>query len=79
MQQAAERTKVKFATQADPEILASLRSMAAQEGRQLQSLVDEALRDYVDRKQGNAPRRKVVDALQASMAQYGALYRELAK
>jgi hypothetical protein len=71
--------KVKFATQADPELLTTLRKIAGDEGRQLQSLVDEALREYVERKQGNAPRRHVVQALQASMGQFDALYQELSK
>ena len=46
MQQAQiEKTaKVKFATQADPAVLQTLKSIAASEGRQIQALVDEALR-----------------------------------
>jgi hypothetical protein len=79
MQTVNEPKKVKFATQADPEVLAALRQIAGQEGRQLQTLVDEALRDYIDQKRGNAPRRRVLQALYASMEQYDALYRELAK
>ena len=71
--------KVKFATQADPELLAMLRKIAGEEGRQLQSLVDEALREYVERKQGKAPLRHVVQALHASMGQFDALYRELSR
>jgi len=79
MQTASESKKVKFATQADPEVLAALRQIAGQEGRQLQALVDEALRDYIEQKQGNAPRLRVIQALHASMKQHDALYRELAK
>ncbi|MCL1939034.1 MAG: hypothetical protein FWG04_00025 [Desulfovibrionaceae bacterium] len=79
MQPASEAKKVKFATQADPEVLAALRQIAGQEGRQLQALVDEALRDYIEQKRGNAPRRRVMQALHASMEQYDALYQELAK
>ena len=71
--------KVKFATQADPELLAALRQIAGHEGRQLQSLVDEALREYVERKQGKAPRKHIMQALQASLGQFDALYRELSK
>ncbi|MDR2893456.1 MAG: hypothetical protein LBV80_10305 [Deltaproteobacteria bacterium] len=71
--------KVKFATQADPNLLATLRKIAGDEGRQLQSLVDEALREYVDRKQGNTPRKHVMQALQASMNQFDGLYLELSK
>jgi predicted transcriptional regulator len=71
--------KVKFATQADPELLAALRKIAGEEGRQLQSLVDEALREYVERKQGTAPRKHVMQALQAGIVQFDSLYRELSK
>ena len=81
MQQAQiEKTaKVKFATQADPVVLQTLKSIAASEGRQIQALVDEALRDYIERKTGNTPRRHVTDAFRKSMEQYDSLYRELAK
>lgn len=79
MQTASETKKVKFATQADPEVLAALRKMAGQEGRQLQALVDEALREYIAQKQGDAPRRRVMRALADSMGEFDALYRKLAK
>lgn len=81
MQQAqTEKTaKVKFAAQADPAVLQTLKSIAASEGRQIQALVDEALRDYIERKTGNTPRRHVMDAFRNSMEQYDSLYRELAK
>lgn len=71
--------KVKFATQADPAVLETLKNIAANEGRQIQALVDEALRDYIDKKTGNAPRRHVMDSFKASMVRYGNLYKELAK
>jgi hypothetical protein len=71
--------KVKFATQADSQILNALRGMAHAEGRQLQALVDEALREYVERKRGNAPRRHVMSALDESLLQYDDLYRKLAE
>ncbi len=81
MQQAQteKAAKVKFATQADPVVLQTLKSIAASEGRQIQALVDEALRDYIERKTGNTPRRHVMDAFRNSMEQYDSLYRELAK
>lgn len=73
------KSKVKFATQADPAVLESLRGMAVAEGRQIQALVDEALREYIERKRGNAPRKHVMQAFKASMAQYDSLYKELAE
>lgn len=71
--------KVKFATQADPQVLSVLRGMAQAEGRQLQALIDEALRGYVERKQGGSPRRHVLSALDESLLQYDDLYRKLAE
>lgn len=71
--------KVKFATQADPAILETLRNLAASEGKQIQALVDEALRDYIERKIGNTPRRHVMDSFRNSMTRYDSLYKELAK
>ena len=80
MQTNTERTsKVKFATQADPDVLENLRNIAASEGRQIQALVDEALREYIERKQSTSPRKHVMQALQGSMDKYGSLYKELAK
>ena len=71
--------KIKFATQADPLVLDNLRQMAKFEGRQLQALVDEALRDYVERKHNNIPRKQVVQALHASIEQFDTLYKKLAQ
>lgn len=80
MQTRTEKSaKVKFATQADPAVLEALKNIAANEGRQIQALVDEALREYIDKKTGNAPRRHVMDSLKASMVRYDGLYKELAK
>lgn len=73
------QVKVKFATQADPQILEILRGMAKVEGRQLQALVNDALQEYVIRKQNQTPRPHVMRALDESLLQYDELYKELAK
>ena len=71
--------KVKFATQADPEVLETLRSIAANEGRQIQAVIDEALREYIENKQSGRPRKHVLQAFNNSLARYDGLYRELSK
>ena len=71
--------KVKFATQLAPDVLAALRGMAHDEGRQLQALLDEALRGYIASRQQSRPRRHVLDALQISMAENDALYEALSR
>ncbi len=69
----------KFATQADPRVLEEVRAIAAREGKQLQAVIDEALRDFIDKRKRGKPRPEVLTALGESLAEYDALYRELAK
>ncbi len=72
-------TRRKFATQADPKILDDLKAIAQAEGRQFQSVVEEAFSDYVTRKRGGQPRRDVMAQLKVSIARNAELYRKLAK
>ncbi len=69
----------KFATQVNSEILATIRSIAEQEGRQLQALVDEALADLIEKRKNARPRAHVMGTYLASHEQYGALYKKLAQ
>ena len=69
----------KFATQVDPQIFANVRRLAQEEGRQLQALVEEALRDLLEKHKQARPRAEVMAAYQSSHARYGELYRKLAK
>lgn len=69
----------KFASQADPRVLEEVHAIAAREGKQLQAVIDEALRDLIDKRRRGKPRPEVLTALGESLAEYDALYRELAK
>lgn len=69
----------KFATQADPKVLDEVRTIAAREGKQLQAVIDEALRDFVDKRKRGKPRPEVLTAFGESLAEYDTLYKELAK
>lgn len=69
----------KFSSQAAPEVLAALRQIADDQGRQFQAVLDEALRDYIDRQQKERPRRHVMAAFASSLDEFDHLYRELAK
>lgn len=73
------RDREKFATQVDAEILSAIRSLARQEGRQLQALVDEALADLLEKRKQSQPRAHVMAAYQASHERYAALYKKLAE
>lgn len=69
----------KFSSQAAPEVLAALRQIAESQGRQFQVVLDDALRDYIDRHKKDRPRRHVVASFAASVEEFDSLYRELAK
>jgi hypothetical protein len=69
----------KFSSQAAPDVLLALRQIAENQGRQFQSVLDEALRDYIDRQQKERPRRHVMAAFASSLDEFDHLYRELAK
>ena len=69
----------KFATQVNSEILRSVRSIARNEGRQLQALIDEALTDLIEKKKQSRPRAHVMAAYQASHEKFAPLYKKLAE
>ena len=68
-----------FATQVNAEILAAVRTLAEQEGRQLQVLVEEAFVDLVEKRKKAKPRIHVMGAYLASHEKYGPLYKKLAE
>jgi hypothetical protein len=72
-------TRQKFASQADPALLDEMRSIAAEEGRQLQSVLEEAMRDFVAKRRGEQPRAEVLAHLEATVAENRELYRRLAR
>ncbi|WP_245434819.1 hypothetical protein [Methylocystis rosea] len=53
--------------------------LARHEGRQLESVVEDALRTYVKKRSRTKPRHRVMDAYRSSLGRYGALYEKLAK
>ena len=69
----------KFSSQADPDVLKAMQAVAEQEGRQLQAVIGDAMREYLARRQQQAPRRNVLEAFQKSLKERDDLYRKLAK
>ena len=69
----------KFATQVNSKILSAVRTLAEEEGRQLQALVDEALADLVQKHKNAKPRSHVMGAYLSSHEKYGPLYKKLAR
>lgn len=69
----------KFSSQANPEVLSAMRELAELQGRQFQALLDEAMREYLDKQQTKRPRKHVLEAFATSLEEFDHLYRELAK
>jgi hypothetical protein len=69
----------KYSSQAEPEVLEAMQAIADREGRQLQAILGDAMREYLARRQQQAPRRSVLEALQQSLKERDELYRSLAK
>jgi hypothetical protein len=72
-------TREKFATQVNTKTLAAVRRLAANEGRQIQALIEEALTDLLEKRRLGKPRSHVMDAYQRSHDRYGELYKKLAQ
>ena len=72
-------SREKFATQARTELLTAVRELAEKEGRQLQSLVDEAFEDLIEKHRNGRPRAQVIGAYLASHERFAGLYKKLAK
>lgn len=73
------QAREKFATQVDSKILASVRNLAREEGRQLQILIDEALADLLEKRKNAGVRSHVMAAYMNSHEKYGSLYKKLAE
>lgn len=71
-------TRLKFATQVRDDLLKALRALAREEGRQIQTLVEEAIVDLLEKRRNNTARAHVMNAYQASHARFGPLYEKLA-
>lgn len=75
----ATNSREKFATQVNAKTLAAVRRIAEKEGRQLQSVVEEALTDLLEKRRLGKPRAHVMSAYQRSHEPFGELYKKLAR
>ena len=57
----------KFSSQADPRLLGELRAIAQEEGRQFQAVLEQALREFVERQRDTTPRAQVMAHFRASV------------
>ena len=73
------QTRQKFATQIDRELLVALKDKAQSEGRKIQSVVEDALRNHLEGQDSQTPRRAVMEAYQSSHEKFSELYKKLAE
>ena len=71
----------KFATQVDSALLESVRNLAKAEGRQIQAVVEDALRQHLEAKKNASGRGRehVMVAYLESTERFSGLYEQLAK
>ena len=69
----------KFSSQANPEILNTLRQIAEVEGKKFHAVLDEAFRDFHNKKGALTPERQVIASFAQSLHEFEDLYKELAK
>ena len=70
--------RVKFSSQLDPKVLNKAKQLAKSEGRQLQSIIEEALTDYLRIQENEKPSAEVIAAFKASYEEFSDLYQKLA-
>jgi hypothetical protein len=73
------RSREKFETQVNPEILSAAKAIAQSEGRELPALVDEALANLIEKRTQGRPRAHVMTAYLTSHETFAPLYKKLAE
>ena len=71
--------KKRFETEVDPELLARAIELAKAEGREVDSLIEEALIDLLGRRSDGGLRPEVREAYGESVSEFGPLYKRLAQ
>ncbi len=72
-------SKVKYSSQAAPELLSAMREIARQEGRQFQAVMEDAMQEYIENRSRNTPRPEVMAHFRASVERNRRLYALLAE
>jgi len=63
----------RFSSEAAPDVLAALRHPAKSQGRQFQAVLEEALRECIDRQQNERPRRHALASFASSVDEFDSL------
>ena len=69
----------KFSSQASPELLAAMREIARKDGRHFQAVLEDAMREYIEAREGRKIRPEVMAHFQASLERHRRLGELLAQ
>lgn len=69
----------KFSSQVAPELLGTMREIARKEGRHFQTVLEEAMREYIENRAREKPRAQVMAHFQASVERNRSLGEMLAR
>ncbi len=69
----------KFSTQMDKKLLAALKAKARSQGRHIQSVLEEAVENYIAQGDGAKMRPAVEKAYAQSLKRFDGLYKKLAQ
>lgn len=75
----AVKARAKFAAEVDAELLSAVETLALAEGRDVATLVDEALSDLLAKHREDVGGGEVMDAYNSSHAKFAGLYKKLAE
>ena len=73
------KKREKFSTQMDSVLLKELKYLAKSEGRHIQSIVEEAVKEYVAESKGYKMHPAIKKAYEKSIERFDPLYEKLAK
>jgi hypothetical protein len=73
------KTRVKFSSQLDPDLFKQAKSIAEEEGLQFQSLLENALRDYISYRGTTKPKPAVLRAIAETLAEQEDLLAKLSR
>lgn len=71
--------RVKYSSQASAELLSLMREIARSEGRQFQTVMEEAMEEYIANRNRQTPRPEVMAHFRASVERNRRLYELLAE
>lgn len=71
--------RVKFSSQVDPDLLHAMREIVDREGRQLQAVLEDAMRLYLHAREAEAIRPEFRAAFEEGVARYPWLAKKLAE